>query len=94
MPKRRRSEAAGSIMDFLQSTHPPRPQGSQEQGLAAELYSFLSSRGVASKKDVIEWGASKGLRAGEVYRLLDGLVKDGKVIRRLDDNGELVYLTK
>ena len=70
----------------------PRVEASGD--VAEALYSFIKARGGVTRSELFTWAKSKGLRQSDALKLIDELSRAGRVVRRLSDSGELVYVAK
>ncbi|MEL9991622.1 MAG: hypothetical protein QXP98_06450 [Thermoproteus sp.] len=94
MRRRQRGEdKRGSLLDFLGVSEEKPPEKKQEEagGVAEAIYGYISSKKSITKDELFDWGKAKGYTVAEVMRAVDFLVKSGKIKRRLDDEGRLVY---
>lgn len=101
MSKRKREEKkGGDLLAFLgesptggegrPAAAPSTPTATKEH-IVEEIYSFISSRGSASKDELFKWGRSKGYTTADIMRAVDELSKEGRIKRRLDEEGRLIY---
>ncbi|MEZ0248967.1 MAG: hypothetical protein ABWJ97_06810 [Thermoproteus sp.] len=70
-----------------------KPEEASAGGATEAIYSYISSKRSITKDELFEWGKAKGYTVAEVMKAVDLLVKSGKIKRRLDDEGRLVYTT-
>lgn len=90
MAKRKEERKKGSLLEYLgveaeEKSKPP------SGDIADAVYNYISSKGVVAKEDLFEWGKSRGYTTADIMRSIDALVKAGKIRRRLDEEGKLVY---
>jgi len=66
----------------------------REDELLAALEALLKSRRVLKRDELESWAKLRGYPLNAIMRVLIKLISDGKVVKRLNDNGELVYAWK
>ncbi|MGC8973941.1 MAG: hypothetical protein ACP5KY_07015 [Thermoproteus sp.] len=95
MAKRRQQseKRGGSLLDFLGGGESAerREAPAQPEGVDNDVYSYIASRGIVPKEELFEWGKARGYTTADIMRAVDRLTRSGKVRRRLDDEGRLVY---
>lgn len=103
MGKRRREERGEkkevSIMDFLGAGEKAGPQPEARRvgeekadDISDEIYRFILSKSQVTKNELFEWAKGKRYSTAQVLGAIDKLAKSGRIRRRLDDEGGLVYL--
>lgn len=65
---------------------------SESQGIESEVLNHIMSRGSVTKDELMAWGKSRGLRVSDVLRAIEALTSSGRIVRRLNDKGNLVYV--
>lgn len=90
MARRKEERKKGSLLDFLGGEQPEKPSVKPE-GVADVVYGFISSRGYVAKEELFEWGKAKGYTTADLMRAIDALAKSGRIRKRLDDEGRLIY---
>ncbi|ADY02362.1 hypothetical protein VMUT_2165 [Vulcanisaeta moutnovskia 768-28] len=63
----------------------------QPPGVEDMVLSHIISRGVITKDELMAWGKSRGLRVADILRAIESLSSKGKIRKRLNDKGNLVY---
>jgi hypothetical protein len=83
----------GGLLDYLGvgESAEGREAPARPEDIGDSVYSYIADRGAVSKEDLFEWGKSKGYKAADIMRAVDLLAKSGKIRRRLDDEGRLIY---
>lgn len=75
------------MFDFVESKQEQRTG----KDVSEELYTFIKSRGRATKDEVIKWAKTRGIATSDLLRAVEKLVTDKKIRKRLDEDGSLVY---
>jgi hypothetical protein len=65
---------------------------SESQGIESEVLNHIMSRGSVTKDELMAWGKSRGLRVSDVLRAIEALTSSGRIVKRLNDKGNLVYV--
>ncbi len=63
----------------------------QSSGVEDMVLSHIMSGGVITKDELMAWGKSKGLRVADILRAIENLSGKGRIRKRLNDKGNLVY---
>jgi hypothetical protein len=84
-----------TLLDFVKgSGQPPQrpaPAGVDPLDLADELHRELCRRNKMKKGELMELAKRRGASVRDVLTALEMLLMEGRLRKRLDDNGELVY---
>ncbi|WP_069806624.1 hypothetical protein [Vulcanisaeta thermophila] len=56
------------------------------------VLNFIKARGNVTKNELMAWAKTKGLRTSDVLRAIEELTSRGRITRRLNDKGDLVYV--
>ncbi len=92
MAKRKEERKKGSLLEFLGGEERSEKQEPRTGSDVAEaVYGLISGRGSITKEELFEWGKVKGYTTADIMRAIDALVKSGRIKRRLDDEGKLIY---
>ncbi len=62
------------------------------EGVESEILSHIMSRGSVTKDELMAWAKLRGYRVSDVLRAIEKLTGSGKVRKRLNDKGDLVYI--
>ena len=62
------------------------------EGIEGEVLSHIMSRGSVTKDELMAWAKLRGYRVSDVLRAIEKLTGSGKVRKRLNDKGDLVYI--
>ncbi|MFB6490192.1 MAG: hypothetical protein TU35_002915 [Thermoproteus sp. AZ2] len=98
--KKRREEGEGerkgsTLLDFLGVE----PGGAQRKeapaalDISEDIYKYISSKSKVSKDELFAWAKSKNYSVSSIIKAIDELSRAGRIKRRLDDEGKLVYST-
>ncbi len=63
---------------------------SEEELVASFLIRFKR----VTKKDLIDWAKTRRIPLSKVFTVISKLEKEGKLVKRLNDKGELIYEVK
>ncbi|GAB6946974.1 hypothetical protein JCM16161A_11040 [Vulcanisaeta sp. JCM 16161] len=63
----------------------------QSSSIEDMVLGHIMSRGVITKDELMAWGKSKGLRVADILRAIESLSGKGRIRKRLNDRGNLVY---
>ncbi|ADN50731.1 hypothetical protein [Vulcanisaeta distributa] len=63
----------------------------QPSGIEDAVLNHIMSRGVITKDELMAWGKSRGLRIADILRAIESLSSKGRIRKRLNDKGNLVY---
>jgi len=61
-------------------------------GVEGEIFNHIMSRGSVTKDELMAWAKSRGYRVSDVLRAIESLTGSGKVRKRLNDKGNLIYV--
>jgi hypothetical protein len=61
-------------------------------GVEGEILNHIMSRGSVTKDELMAWAKSRGYRISDVLRAIESLTGSGKVRKRLNDKGNLIYV--
>jgi len=61
-------------------------------GVEGEILNHIMSRGSVTKDELMAWAKSRGYRVSDVLRAIESLTGSGKVRKRLNDKGNLIYV--
>jgi hypothetical protein len=61
-------------------------------GVEGEILNHIMSRGSVTKDELMAWVKSRGYRISDVLRAIESLTGSGKVRKRLNDKGNLIYV--
>lgn len=99
MKKRREQgegeKKGGTLLDFL-GVEPGKAQRSEApvaSNISEDIYKYIVSKSKVSKEELFNWAKSKNYSISSIIRAIDELIKSGKIKRRLDDEGNLIYST-
>ncbi len=76
----------------VQLVQRPVSEGDRLGKIEAELLTFIQRRGSVPKDEVLSWGKVRGFKVAEILKVVEKLVGEGKIVKRLDDSGRLVYV--
>ena len=63
----------------------------QMGGVEDMVLNHIMSKGVITKDELMAWGKSRGLRVADILRAIESLSTKGRIRKRLNDKGNLVY---
>ncbi|GAB6944149.1 hypothetical protein [Vulcanisaeta sp. JCM 14467] len=63
----------------------------QTGGVEDMVLNHIMNRGVITKDELMAWGKSKGLRVADILRAIENLSSKGRIRKRLNDKGNLIY---
>lgn len=105
MPTRRRQQSqqnkpSKTLLDYSKTSATSTQRTTQqlarhevgEDVIVGALESLLKTRSHVSKEELEAWAKMRGYPLSTVIKALNNLVSMGKVAKRLNDEGELVYV--
>ncbi|ACB39612.1 hypothetical protein [Pyrobaculum neutrophilum] len=90
--KKREERRGPTLFDFVEKREEPARRNVQQQrDVADEFYKLLTSREAVTKEEALRWAKERGITTAELIRAVEKLVSEGKIRKRLDEEGNLVY---